>query len=61
MQKYTQPSTFASPLFVGMDVHRKTIAFCVYDDETGRSVQMKIGQFAGKVCESGRISLVARG
>ena len=38
MQKYTQPSTFASPLFVGMDVHKKTIAFCVYDDETGELI-----------------------
>ncbi len=38
MHRYTQPSTFASPLFVGMDVHKKTIAFCVYDNETGELV-----------------------
>ena len=31
MQKQTQPSTSASSLFVGMDVHKRSIALCVYD------------------------------
>ena len=38
MQKYTPPVISASPLFVGMDVHKKTIAVCVYDNSTGAIV-----------------------
>lgn len=35
MQKTSLPSHTASSLFVGMDVHKKTIVVCVYDDSTG--------------------------
>ncbi len=35
MQTPPPPSTFTSPLFIGMDVHNATIAVCVYNDKTG--------------------------
>ena len=35
MRNYIKPSTSASSIFVGMDVHKRTIASCVYDAETG--------------------------
>ena len=38
MQKYTQPFTLASSLFVAMDVHKKSIALCVYDNSAGEVV-----------------------
>ena len=34
MQKLDTPSHADSPLFVGMDVHKKTLMICVYDSET---------------------------
>ena len=38
MQRYTPTFTSASSLVVGMDVHKKTIALCVYDDSTGEVI-----------------------
>ena len=38
MQRYPPTFTSASSLVVGMDVHKKTIALCVYDDSTGEVI-----------------------
>ncbi len=38
MQTHPPPSTFTSPLFIGMDVHKATIAVCVYNDDTGEII-----------------------
>ena len=39
METYPSSSTSTLPLFVGMDVHKKTIAVCVYDHTTGEIVE----------------------
>lgn len=35
MQNYIKPFTSVSSISVGMDVHKKTIALCIYHSETG--------------------------